>query len=205
MDPVGAVQVVKDIEEGAPLGLEDRDVLGDEQRGGAVAALQRVRNPRRASVLILFDGDPTASGATPARATAARTAAAPSSSSATTTVPSRSIRSVTSSEVVFEGAVWDVRRDTFELEGETLVRAADAPNPFPASQVPGLFSDKEWMTTLLISFFLGGLGIDRFYLGQTGLGVGKLLTCGGCGVWSLIDLILIAMRKVTDADGRPLA
>lgn len=92
-----------------------------------------------------------------------------------------------------------------QLKGETLVRAADAPNPFPASQVPGLFSDKEWMTTLLISFFLGGLGIDRFYLGQTGLGVGKLLTCGGCGVWSLIDLILIAMRKVTDADGRPLA
>ncbi|UAK38129.1 NINE protein [Gordonia bronchialis] len=92
-----------------------------------------------------------------------------------------------------------------QLKGETLVRATDAPNPFPASQVPGLFSDKEWMTTLLISFFLGGLGIDRFYLGQTGLGVGKLLTCGGCGVWSLIDLILIAMRKVTDADGRPLA
>ncbi|TWS21349.1 CoA pyrophosphatase [Tsukamurella asaccharolytica] len=42
------------------------DVAGElEQRGGAVAALQRVRNPRRASVLILFDGDPSASGPTP--------------------------------------------------------------------------------------------------------------------------------------------
>ena len=52
---------------------------------------------------------------------------------------------------------------------------------------------------------LGGLGIDRFYLGYTGLGVAKLLTLGGCGIWALIDLVLIAMRSVPDSDGRPLS
>ncbi len=44
---------------------------------------------------------------------------------------------------------------------------------------------------LIVSIFLGGLGIDRFMIGDTGLGIGKLLTCGGMGVWSIIDLFLI--------------
>ncbi|MDR6174278.1 hypothetical protein QE364_000775 [Nocardioides zeae] len=91
-----------------------------------------------------------------------------------------------------------------QLKGDTPVRSTDNPNIFPAKQIPGLFSDKEWLTTLLLSLFLGGLGVDRFYLGQTGLGIAKLLTCGGCGIWSLIDLVLIAMRKLPDSQGRPL-
>lgn len=59
-------------------------------------------------------------------------------------------------------------------------------------------------TAFLLSYFGGSLGIDRFYLGQTGLGVAKLLTCGGLGVWHLIDLVLIGMGKMRDAEGNSL-
>ena len=67
-----------------------------------------------------------------------------------------------------------------------------------------LTGDKDWTTALLLSIFTGFLGIDRFYLGYTGLGILKLVTLGGCGVWKLVDIILIAMNKLPDAQGRPL-
>ena len=63
---------------------------------------------------------------------------------------------------------------------------------------------KQFMTALLLSIFLGGLGIDRFYLGYTVLGIVKLLTGGGCGIWWLIDVILIATKKLKDANGNEL-
>ena len=46
-------------------------------------------------------------------------------------------------------------------------------------------------TSLIISVLVGGLGIDRFVIGDVGLGVGKLLTCGGFGIWTIIDWFLI--------------
>ena len=50
---------------------------------------------------------------------------------------------------------------------------------------------KEQTTALIISIFGGAYGIDRFYIGDTGMGVGKLLTCGGLGIWAIIDWFMI--------------
>ena len=65
-------------------------------------------------------------------------------------------------------------------------------------------SDKDWTTLLILSVLLGGLGVDRFYAGHIGLCVLKLLTIGGCGIWALIDIIMVATGKFTDADGLPI-
>jgi TM2 domain-containing membrane protein YozV len=54
---------------------------------------------------------------------------------------------------------------------------------------------KDPTTTLIVSILAGGLGIDRFMIGDTGLGIGKLLTCGGLGIWTIIDWFQI--QKVT--------
>jgi TM2 domain-containing membrane protein YozV len=65
-------------------------------------------------------------------------------------------------------------------------------------------SQKSQSTTYLLSAFLGTLGIDRFYLGFTGLGVAKLLTCGGVGIWAIIDLILVGIGGMRDVQGKAL-
>ena len=62
-------------------------------------------------------------------------------------------------------------------------------------------SEKNWLTTLLLSIFLGSLGVHRFYAGKIGTGILMLLTLGGCGIWYWIDLIIIIMGKFTDKDG----
>lgn len=63
-------------------------------------------------------------------------------------------------------------------------------------------SCKDWLVTLLLCFFVGCFGIHRFYVGKTGTGIIQLLTFGGCGIWTLIDFIVICMGNFTDAEGK---
>jgi len=65
-------------------------------------------------------------------------------------------------------------------------------------------TDKDWTVLLILSILLGGLGVDRFYAGHIGLGVLKLLTVGGCGIWALIDIILVVTGGFKDANGVPI-
>ena len=52
----------------------------------------------------------------------------------------------------------------------------------------------NWTLTLIMSIIFGAIGVDRFIMGHIGLGILKLLTLGGCGIWWLVDLILIASK-----------
>ncbi len=52
----------------------------------------------------------------------------------------------------------------------------------------------NWVLTLVMSIIFGSLGVDRFIMGHVGLGILKLITLGGCGVWWLIDVILVATK-----------
>ena len=62
-------------------------------------------------------------------------------------------------------------------------------------------TQKSWLVTLLLCLFVGTLGVHRFYVGKIGTGILQLITFGGFGIWTLVDIILIACKKFTDANG----
>ena len=74
-----------------------------------------------------------------------------------------------------------------------------------AVQIQQMNSDKDWIVTLVLAILVGGLGIDRFYSGSILLGVLKLVTFGGLGLWWLIDLIMLVTGNYKDGDGNPIA
>ena len=61
------------------------------------------------------------------------------------------------------------------------------------------------MAVCLLAFFLGGLGVHRFYVGKIGTGILMLLTLGGLGIWALIDFIIAICGKFTDSDGKVIS
>jgi TM2 domain-containing membrane protein YozV len=65
-------------------------------------------------------------------------------------------------------------------------------------------SDKDWTVLLILSILLGGLGVDHFYTGKIGTGILKLITGGGCMVWAIIDIIMVATGSFKDSNGLPV-
>ncbi len=68
----------------------------------------------------------------------------------------------------------------------------------------GMTSDKDWTVLLILSILLGGLGVDHFYTGKIGTGILKLITLGGCTIWALIDIIMVATGSFKDSNGLPV-
>ncbi len=76
-----------------------------------------------------------------------------------------------------------------------------APGSKSASQQE---QQNKWIITLILCWFLGVFGVHRFYTGYVGIGIIQLLTLGGCGIWTIVDFIIIAIGNYKDADGNPI-
>ena len=63
-------------------------------------------------------------------------------------------------------------------------------------------SSKSRLVVTLLAFFLGALGVHRFYLGKIGTGIAMLLTCGGLGIWALVDFIFAVAGIMKDKEGK---
>lgn len=80
-------------------------------------------------------------------------------------------------------------------DASAAITAAAAPPPDISNRDKGIL--------ILLASLLGSFGVDRFYRGQIGLGVLKLLTFGGCGIWTIVDFILYCVAAPpTDVEGR---
>jgi hypothetical protein len=83
--------------------------------------------------------------------------------------------------------------------------AVDPAAPFGRNPLTGEpLSDKSKLAAGLLELFLGWTGAGRWYLGDTGIAIAQLLTCGGLGIWALIDAIMMLTGNVRDKYGRPL-
>ena len=63
-------------------------------------------------------------------------------------------------------------------------------------------STKSRLVTTLFAFFLGEFGAHRFYLRKWGTAIAMLLTCGGLGIWALVDFIFAVSGKMKDKEGK---
>lgn len=82
---------------------------------------------------------------------------------------------------------------------------ADPNAPYGYDPYGRPYSDKSKIVAGVLQLTLGGLGIGRFYIGHVGLGIAQLLTCGGFGIWALVDgIMLLTGNNTTDSQGRIL-
>jgi TM2 domain-containing membrane protein YozV len=83
----------------------------------------------------------------------------------------------------------------------TKANEVSVPQAQRDNQQQELISDFDWQTTLLFCAILGYLGVHRFYVGKIWTGLLKLLTLGGCFIWWIVDIIMIATGSFTDSKG----
>ncbi len=76
-------------------------------------------------------------------------------------------------------------------------------NPSAMDSTTGT-SPKGFVPTVMLCFFLGALGVHRFYVGKIGTGIVQLLTFGGLGIWALVDFIMVVTGNFKDAQGLPI-
>jgi hypothetical protein len=100
-----------------------------------------------------------------------------------------------------------------ENVNESVGASAQPPAAPPIVQMPpkptvdqfgNAISPKSRVVAALLAWFLGFLGIHRFYVGKVGTGVLMIVTLGGLGIWALIDFIVILVGSFKDKDGRLL-
>ena len=85
-----------------------------------------------------------------------------------------------------------ITQEEFDLQKEKLLNSSTTT------------STTDWLTLFLLTFFVGVLGVHRFYVGNIGTGFLMLLTLGGLGVWFLVDLILVVTGQFTNKDGEKI-
>ena len=85
-----------------------------------------------------------------------------------------------------------ITQEEFDLQKEKLLNSSSTT------------STTDWLTLILLTFFVGVLGVHRFYVGKIGTGFLMLLTLGGLGVWFLVDLILVVTGQFTNKDGEKI-
>ncbi|MZD07190.1 NINE protein [Streptomyces sp. SID5785] len=86
-----------------------------------------------------------------------------------------------------------------------MVAGYDPMAPFGYDPYGRPYSDKSKIVAGVLQLFLGTLGVGRFYIGNVGIGLAQLFTCGGFGIWALIDgIILLTSSNTTDSNGRVL-
>ena len=90
--------------------------------------------------------------------------------------------------------LWDrvITQEEFDSQKEKLLDSSTKTNSI------------DWLALFLLTFFVGVLGVHRFYVGKIGTGVLMLITLGGLGIWFLVDLLLVVTGQFTNKDGQKI-